>query len=32
MVGYAEKHTRDTYKLHDPETKRVIMTRYIKWV
>ena len=31
MVGYANNHTRDTYKLYNPETKRVIMTRDIKW-
>ena len=32
MVGYAENHTRDTFKLHNPETKRVIMTRVVNWV
>ena len=31
MVGYADNHTRDTYKLYKPETKRVIMTRDVKW-
>ena len=31
MVGYANNHTRDTYKLYNPETKRVIMTRDVKW-
>ena len=31
MVGYDGKHTRDTYKLYNPETKRVIMTRDVKW-
>ena len=30
MVGYADNHTRDTYKLYKPETKRVIMTRDVK--
>ena len=32
MVGYTDKHTRVTYKLYNPDTKRVIMTRYVKWV
>ena len=31
MVGYAEKHARDVHKLYNPETKRVIMTRDVKW-
>ena len=31
ISGYAENHTRDTYKLYNPDTKRVIMSRYIKW-
>ena len=31
MVGYAYNHTRDTYKLYNPETKRLIMTRDINW-
>ena len=31
MVGYSDNNTRDTYKLYNPETKRVIMNRYIKW-
>ena len=31
MVGYSKNHTRDTYKLYNPETKRVIMSRDIKW-
>ena len=31
MVGYSDNHTRDTYKLYNPETKRVIMTRDVKW-
>ena len=31
MVGYAENNTRDTYKLFNLETKRVIMTRDINW-
>ena len=32
MVGYAENHTGDTYKLYNPETKRVIMKRDVNWV
>ena len=32
MVKYAENHTRDTYKLYKPDTKRVIITRDFKWV
>ena len=31
-VGYFYNHTRDTHKLYNPETKRVIITRDIKWV
>ena len=31
MAGYAENYTRYTYKLYNPETKRVIMTRDVKW-
>ena len=31
MVGYAENNIRDTYKLYNPETNRVIIIRYIKW-
>ena len=27
MVGYEDNHMRDTCKLYNPETKRVIMTR-----
>ena len=30
MVEYDENHTRDTYKLCNPETKRVILSRDIK--
>ena len=32
MVVYADNHKRDTYKLYRPDTKRVIMTRDVKWV
>ena len=31
MVGYSDNHTRDTSKLYNPETKRFIITRDIKW-
>ena len=31
MGGYTDNHTRDTYKLYNPETNRVIMTRGVKW-
>ena len=31
MVGYAENHMRDMYKLYNPGTKRFIMTRYVNW-
>ena len=31
MVVYSENHARDTYKLYNPETKRVIMSRDITW-
>ena len=31
MVGYANNHTRDTYKLYNLETKRVIIPRDITW-
>ena len=31
LVGYAYNYMRDTYKLYNPETKRVIITRDIKW-
>ena len=27
MVGYTDNNKRDTYKLHNPETKRGAMTR-----
>ena len=32
MVGYSDNHTRDTYKLYNPETNRVVISRDIKWV
>ena len=31
MVGYTENHTRDTHKLYNPETKKVILSRDTKW-
>ena len=31
MVGCTSNHTRNTYKLYNPETKRVILTRDVKW-
>ena len=31
MVGYTDNNTRDTYKLYNTETKRVIMNRDVKW-
>ena len=31
MVGYAKNNMRDTYKLYNTETKRVIITRDVKW-
>ena len=30
VFGYTDNHTRDTYKLYKPDTKRVIMTRDVK--
>ena len=31
MVGYAYNNTRGAYKLCNPETKRFIMTKDVKW-
>ena len=31
MVGYAMDHTPDTYRIYNPETGAVIMTRDVKW-
>ena len=31
MIGYADNHTRDTYKLYYPEINRVIMKRNVRW-
>ena len=30
MVGYSDNHTRDTNKLYNPDTKRVVMIKDIK--
>ena len=30
MIGYADNHTRDTYKLYNTEIKRVVITRGVK--
>ena len=30
IVGYAENHTRDMYKLYNPDINRIIMTKYVK--
>ena len=32
MLGYIYNHARGTYKLFNPDTNRVIMTRDVKWV
>ena len=31
MVGYAQNHAPDTYRMYDPSTGSVIMTRDIVW-
>ena len=31
MVGYAEDHSPDTYRIYNPETNRVILTRDVRW-
>ena len=31
MVGYTDNHTRDTNKLYNTDTKRVITTRDVNW-
>ena len=31
MVGYAEDHTPDTYRLHNPQTNEFIMSRDVSW-
>ena len=32
MVGYALNHGAGTYRLYNPKTKRIIMSRNIKWM
>ena len=32
MVGYALNHGVGTYRLYNPKTKRIIMSRNIKWM
>ena len=32
MIGYSKNHARYMYKLYNPETRRVLLTRYVKWV
>ena len=31
MVGYAEDHTPDTYRLYNPQANKVIMSRDVSW-
>ena len=31
MVGYAENHSPDTYLMYDPRTRKIIMSRDIRW-
>ena len=31
MVGYALDHTPDTYRMYNPETNKVILTRDVRW-
>ena len=31
MIGYADKHTRNTYKLYKPDIKRFVITRDVHW-
>ena len=31
MVGYALDHTEDTYRLYNLETKRVVLSRDVRW-
>ena len=32
IIGYEYNHKRDTYKFYNTETKRVTMTREVKWL
>ena len=31
MVGYSEDHTPDTYRLYNPQTNKVIVSRDVSW-
>jgi hypothetical protein len=31
MLGYAKEHAGDTYRMYNPATKKIIMSRDIKW-
>ena len=31
MVGYAKSHSGDTYRMFNPATKRIILSRDVKW-
>ena len=31
MVGYARNHTGDTYRMYNPGTKRIILSRDVTW-
>ena len=31
VVKYSDKHTKDMYKVYNPDTKKFIMGRDIKW-
>ena len=31
IVGYANNHTRGKYKFYNPENKKVVITRDVKW-
>ena len=31
MIGYAKNHAADTYRLYNPDTKRIILSRDVRW-
>jgi hypothetical protein len=31
MLGYAREHAGDTYRMYNPATKKIIMSRDVKW-
>jgi hypothetical protein len=31
MVGYADDHSPDTYRMYNPDTKKVILSRDVRW-